>query len=72
MSRDINETIEWKANKIANHFAKDYNLKPEEALLRWGDYGFLGTDTHDRRYTDIFDNMLNKGKIRQNESTIRI
>lgn len=33
MSRDINETIEWKANEIANHFAKEYNLKPEEALL---------------------------------------
>ena len=43
-----------------------------EALLRWGYYGFLGTDTHNRRYTDIFDNMLKKGKIRQNESTIRI
>lgn len=43
-----------------------------EALLRWGYYGFLGTDTHDRRYTDIFDNMLKEGKIRQNESTIRI
>lgn len=43
-----------------------------EALLRWGYYGFLGTDTHDRRYTDIFDNLLKEGKIRRNESTIRI
>lgn len=43
-----------------------------EALLRWGYYGFLGTDTHDRRYTDIFDKMLSESKIRRNESTIRI
>lgn len=43
-----------------------------EALLRWGYYGFLGTDTHDRRYTDIFDSMLKEGKIRKHEGTIRI
>ena len=29
-----------------------------KALLRWSYYGFLGTDTHDRRYTDFFDEML--------------
>lgn len=43
-----------------------------EALLRWGYYGFLGTDTHDRRYTDIFDSMLKEGKIRKHEGTILI
>ena len=35
-----------------------------EALLRWGYYSFLGTDTHDRRYTDAFDTMKAEGKIR--------
>lgn len=35
-----------------------------EALLRWGYYSFLGTDTHDRRYTDIFDKMKKEGQIR--------
>ena len=29
-----------------------------KALLRWGFYSFLGTDTHDRRYTDFFDGLL--------------
>ena len=34
-----------------------------EAILRWGYYSFLGTDTHDRRYTDIFDKMMKKGHL---------
>lgn len=29
-----------------------------KALLRWGFYSFLGTDTHDRRYTDFFDGLF--------------
>ena len=35
-----------------------------EALLRWGYYSFLGTDTHDRRYTDMLDRMMKEGKLR--------
>ncbi len=34
-----------------------------EALLRWGYYSFLGTDTHDRRYTDKFDKILKQNGL---------
>ncbi|MBQ9309300.1 MAG: hypothetical protein IJ222_00360 [Bacteroidales bacterium] len=29
-----------------------------KTILRWGLYTFLGTDTHDKRYTDFFDWLL--------------
>lgn len=45
-------------------FYGEESARRAEVLLRWGYYGFQGTDTHDRRSTDFFDNMLKEGRIR--------